>query len=736
MIKYKNKKVNIIIILLIIVVLNLVAMIWFNNLVFNELETSAKSSLEEMAEEQSRAIALIIENKQDNVKGIVDVITYIGNNPGTLDRTMEIWTKEFEIETIIITDIYGKGITSTGEIADISKEEFFSKAALGEISMTNVYDSKYTGNSVLGLSAPIYYGGHVQGVIVTEYNVIELASLLMNATDSRGSSMIVNSEGEILIHTYPFPISFENFQTATFEEGKTYESILNDFANSVSGDVTFTIMGDRKLGEYIPLGIEDWTLFFEISESAMSESADTITTGMIVISVCLLLAFSALIFYILWARKKSVEEIEKVAYYDELTGVSNLIKFKLDMNEIISRSDFNASKYVLIKGDIDNFKVINEVYGIDVGDRVIKQVVKIAHALDGEFFQIARTGSDEMLVFAERDKVDAFFKVRHGFIDALKTEIPEVEKHFFNFRYGRYFLEPDEKDIDEMIIKVSIAHSYARAKTGWAVWDYDEKFKLHMLRMTELTNKMEDSLHHEEFKMFLQPKYCPRKNEIVGAEALVRWIEDDGKMIYPNEFIPLFEKNEFITTIDKYIFESACKLISKRLEQGLPCVPISANFSRRHLQNPKFVNSLSTIAKKHNTPTKYLEIELTETAIIDNVDILHQVLSELHEAGFSVSIDDFGSGYSSLGMLKSFNFDVVKLDRSFFVTEEEERDTAKTVLEGIIQLISSIGSKIVAEGIEYDDQVEFLRTVECYAIQGYYYAKPMSSDDFEKLMDS
>ncbi len=734
--KKKFKELNIFILMLSIVIINIIAVFWFNNMVFDELESSAKSTLKQMANEQNRAVSIIIEHKRDNVIGIVDVVRFIGNEPEILFESMDIWENEYDIETLILTDLEGLGIVSTRETVDISDSPYLAPAISGEIVLSSVYESSYTGNSVLSLFAPIYYEGSIQGVIVAEYNVHELANLLLRTTDERGSSMIVNSEGEILVHTYPFPITFENFKTAGFEDGKTYEDILNDFATRTPGDVVFSIAGEKKLGEYIPLGVGDWTLFFEISEVALSDSGNAISSAMLTISASLLLAFFILIFYILWVRRKSMKQIEQVAYYDELTGVSNLVKFKSDLEIILNRKNFDSSKHILLKGDVENFKVINEVFGIKVGDNIIKEIATISKNMKGEIFEIARTGADEFIILAEKDKVENFFKNKTQYVNSLKQSIPEIKKHLFRFRFGRYFLEPNESNVDDMINKVSIAHSYARAGTGLSLWDYDDKFKNHILRTTELANKMEDALKNREFKMFLQPKYNLETNKIVGAEALVRWIQDDGTMVFPNEFIPLFEKNGFILTLDDYIFKSACELISKNLKNGEPCVPISVNFSRRHIENKNFTKNLVEIAKSYNVPLSYLEIELTETSIIENFEILNEFIRELQSVGFTVAIDDFGSGYSALGMLKEYKFDVVKLDRSFFVCAEEHREVAKTVLVGIINLVSSLGSKIVAEGIEYQDQVDFLRTVNCHFVQGYYFAKPMSSDDFEKLLKS
>ncbi len=179
------------------------------------------------------------------------------------------------------------------------------------------------------------------------------------------------------------------------------------------------------------------------------------------------------------------------------------------------------------------------------------------------------------------------------------------------------------------------------------------------------------------------------------------------------------------------MFENTCALLQKWKSKGKPLIPISVNFSRVHLRNPYFVRELKKIADRYEVATKYLEIELTETSIIENYDNLSIILHELKSAGFAVSIDDFGSGYSSLGMLKDYKVDIVKLDRSFLTGENEGR-LAQVVIEGIVTLVHNLGTKVVAEGIETTEQLEFLRETGCYAAQGYIFAKPMSIEDFEK----
>ncbi len=721
--------------IILIILANVFSILWFNNMVLNELESSAKETMSSMVEEEKHVISLVTQNIEERLFSINNIIQHIGEDQAALLEYLELWKLSYNFETITLTELSGVAISSETGVTDISKYDVMHLVSSGNIEVTDIYKTGKDDIEVIAIYYPLIYEGAVEGAIIVEYSVEYLSSLLINSTDNRGASMIVNSSGDIILHTYPFDISFENFMQADFEEGKSYESVLNDFRHSIPGQVTFTIMGDKKIGEYLPVGINDWSLFFEISESNLSESAKPIINSMTVISIVLSVTFSTLLIYILLLRRNSLKNIETVAYKDRMTGVSNLVKFKIDLAEIFENNNLDLSKYALLKLDIENFKAINEVFGFDTGNKVICKTADILSEIKGDIFELARIGTDEFIIFTENQVIEDFLSQQNLLSDGIKKDIPEIKKHLFTFRYGRYFVEPEELNVDEMVNKVSMAHSFAKSQAGTLIWDYDEKFKQHLIELTEITNKMKGSLINNEFKLYLQPKYNMTDEKIVGAEALVRWIEPDGNMIYPGEFIPLFEKNKFIVELDIYMFRSACMFLKKRIQNNQQVIPISINFSRLHLENPNFVQQLINIALTFDVPTNYIEIELTETTVIEHQDKLSGILSQLKSAGFHVSIDDFGSGYSSLGMLKEFIFDVVKLDRSFFTSINSD-DLSDIVVEGIISLVHSLGSTIVAEGIETKEQIDILKEINCDIVQGYYYSRPINTNDFEKLLDN
>ncbi len=456
----------------------------------------------------------------------------------------------------------------------------------------------------------------------------------------------------------------------------------------------------------------------------------TIEEVNIILTIVATISISTVFFliYIMKLRKKHLSLVEKMAYYDEITGLPNLNKFKLEAQEIM---DNNPDKvFIIVKFDIVNFKAINEIFDFSVGNKVLEKIAEVKKFVDNEYFLKSRVGSDEFLIFADDKLLLDLESATIKYEQIFKELVPDLEIHKFEFRYGRYIVPKDEKkDINDIVNKVTMAHGLTKISSGSKIIDYDDSFKESVIKFTEITNKMQRALLNEEFKIYLQPKVRISDFKVVGAEALVRWIEDDGMMIYPNEFIPLFEKNGFIVKLDMYMFERACMLIKSWLTKGEKCVPIAVNFSRLNLLNSNLINELNCIIDKYDVPKKYIEIELTETLVAENEEDLKELFDKFHKEGFVVSIDDFGAGHSSLGMLKNYKADTLKLDRSFLINSKGDV-RGDVVVSGIIKLAHDLNMDTVAEGVEKKDQLDFLQTIDCYAAQGYYFSKPLQVSEF------
>lgn len=245
-----------------------------------------------------------------------------------------------------------------------------------------------------------------------------------------------------------------------------------------------------------------------------------------------------------------------------------------------------------------------------------------------------------------------------------------------------------------------------------------------------LEERLKKGIKNNEFVIYLQPKFYTKTEKLAGAEALVRW-NRDGDVVMPNIFIPLFEKYELITVLDTYVLENICRLQQQWRKQEYNIVPISVNESRLHLYNENHINDLIDLVNKYNVQPNTIELEMTETTVVHNVELAKEAERNVHKLGFTVSMDDFGTGYSSFSMLKNINIDVLKMDKSFFDDVLESR-RGKIIIEAIIEMSHKLNMKVVAEGIEIKEQVEYLKNIKCDMIQGYYFERPIKVEEFEE----
>lgn len=430
------------------------------------------------------------------------------------------------------------------------------------------------------------------------------------------------------------------------------------------------------------------------------------------------------------ADKKHTKELERIAYYDELTNIPNVSRLKVDVARILSEN--SNQKFMVLKFDIRQFKMINERAGFEAGDRILQVIAATTVSiLNSRYSVFAREGGDKFILFDCYNTIEEIDNLRLTLIAAFRHSISQFVRMKIDFPFARYLIPANEKDVATILEKVNIAHRESKEYYSDRFLDYNEDLKKHILAEADMEGRMAPALAQNEFALFLQPKVRIDTEQIVGAEALVRWQAQGAGMLYPNQFIPLFEKNGFVTSIDMFMLDSACEIIKGWIKAGKSPVPVSINFSRLHLNNDDFVSELVAVVKKHGISTKYIEIELTETTVFDNEKLLQTVLSKLHECGFTVSMDDFGSGYSSLGLLKNLPVDVIKIDRSFLV-ENDDAERSNIVIGSVISMAQKLGIQTVAEGVETREQVELLKQLGCELVQGYFYAKPMPHANFTK----
>lgn len=428
--------------------------------------------------------------------------------------------------------------------------------------------------------------------------------------------------------------------------------------------------------------------------------------------------------------------VHKLAYSDEVTGGFNRRKFDQAAFEAINSNEIET--YSMIWLNLQKFKLINDIAGIELGDKTLKYVYeKITKLLnDGEY--VARLFSDNFVILLKEQNDQKIEKRLNNIISQINDFNDSRElKYYLTFICGIYHINDIKLPITTMEDRAHTALKSINSKQSdlCVCYYYTDEIRSILLQEKEIENIMRDSLKKKEFQIYLQPKYSLKSKKIYGAEALIRWIHPIRGLLSPAEFIPLFERNGFIIDIDLYVFEEVCNLIRKWLNAGKEIHPISVNMSRAHFVNNDFFKEYIRIKNEYDIPSKYIEIELTETMVFEDPEMFSKIIKKIHQAGFKCSMDDFGSGYSSLNLLKDLELDIVKLDRAFFSSEMMENKKENIIVKSIIDMTQALNMLTVAEGIESKQQMEFLSKTACDYIQGYVISKPVSINEFERMIE-
>ena len=413
---------------------------------------------------------------------------------------------------------------------------------------------------------------------------------------------------------------------------------------------------------------------------------------------------------------------------DLLTGTANFAHL-IDFGQKLQKNG-KLAQYSGIAISIRNFKFINQEYGSNAGDRVLQQYAEKLSALLGQGELLARNGGDNFIMLIKQSEVRKVLEK----VGQVEVELPDdAGKITLHSRCGVYDVKEDDEDINRVVDACNLALADARKRGNVdQVW-FENTLIGELVERKEVLERYQDGLKKEEFIVYYQPKVDMRDNRLCGGEALVRWSRD-GVIIPPYEFIPVLEEEGVVTGLDYYVLERVCRDIKNWIGEGMEPVRISTNFSKLHLKNPDFASRILGIVDRYGLDGRHIEIELTESSGYEDFEALQQFVNAMKERGISTSIDDFGTGYSSLSLLKDLDADVVKLDRSFlFGLEGGDKLTAK-LIANIVRMIGDLNRKVICEGVETKEHVDFLTGVGCYLAQGFLYDKPLRREIFEERL--
>ncbi|MDD3403764.1 MAG: EAL domain-containing protein [Hespellia sp.] len=426
----------------------------------------------------------------------------------------------------------------------------------------------------------------------------------------------------------------------------------------------------------------------------------------------------------------AIQQLHYLSDYDVLTGIYNRSKFAEETDELLRKN--TDKKYVLVRFDVERFSLINSYYGSEAGDSLL---IHIAN----ELREFAKEQTEITYGRIEADEF-AFCTGYEKDID-IEMNIQQMQERIKRFKirfnlvvpFGVYKVTNHDISVSIMLDNANLAAKQIKGNYVNTYSVYTEDLREHLTSEQEIVNEMAEALANEEFAVYLQPKFSLATNTPSGAEALVRWKHPVKGMISPGEFIPVFERNGFIEKLDYYMWEHTCRLLHRWIQEGREPFPVSVNVSRNNLYNPYLVENICELADKYEVPHELLHIEITESAYTDTPLMIQETIDRFHEFGFVMLMDDFGSGYSSLNILKDIDIDILKIDMKFF-EKAKIPGRSESIISSVIRMAKWLNIPVIAEGVESTEQVEFLRSTGCEYVQGFCFAKPMPVEVYEETV--
>lgn len=686
------------------------------------MEEQNWSTLQDIVNQQVFNVRLKFYNDIEVVESYAQMLENRGVDQEEILVLLQNMAMNDNFDHFMIAAQDGKAMMDHDVVIDLSDKTYLTTAFdEGKTMITEPNPSSIRDVNIIEIVTPIYKEREPYALLIGTYNALYLNQLFLPFFNDVGNIVISDHSGNIIAHNHHYESLNYDFETLN-KEFKQQDTLQIE-------DGDYYIYG-------ADVGINDWRMFVSIPKDVVLQRLNEIVFASLMVSLFVLCFIVVFYYRHIYMQRQYSKHIEHVAYYDELTGLPNLNKFKLNAQRVLKNRQ--EACFVSTKIDVLEFKMINELYGFEMGDQLLCELSNVLKSIPGilgiKVGTIGRIAKDEFILL---HKVESSVEKKLQMGRILEYHInekmkPYLENHVIELRVGRHFIGKEEFNIDEIIEKVNLVHHKMKAQKKIKLLDYDEMYKDDIRKETTIKNKMKQALEKKEFKLYLQPKYHLASSSIGGCEALVRWVEQDGTMVMPNVFIPLFEETGFIEKLDFYMFESVCQEIQYWMEHKLPIVRVSVNFSKLHVSNPLFIDTLCAITDRYGIPRTYLEIEVTESALIDQEASLITWMHQMKDAGFYVSMDDFGSGYSSLGILANLPLDVVKIDQSFF-RKCDDKVKIKAIVKSILLLTKELHIQCVAEGVEDEEDLHFLKAQGCDYIQSYYYSKPIKAKDFHQL---
>lgn len=730
--------------LVLLTVILVVSVLFYIDNLNENFEREVFRTLEEVSSQEAMAIETEIQRKQDMLSDLshvmeIDIDAEPDAEPDAILKSVHTQLQPIVEENglrgmgVALED--GRAYSTRGEIMDIKDQEFYQRAWNGE----SVLSGRITLNRVAKDYVNVYATpihdektGEVIGVLYATYNTRNFRSTMETPSfHGEGYSYMVDAKGDTVVdssHATSFQ-NMENIFTSIEEADGKNATMANELRQLMEQREAGRIVFRNKVDKYLycyPLSVNNWYLLTVVPVSVVDTQMNVVVRNTIILVVVLAGIFIAMILLLVNQYRKKQAELKTLAYVDPVTGGDTFAKFQMDYEETVSGCP-NVS-FALLSLDLNRFKMINDMYGSEEGDRILQNMDRIWKEIFREHEYCGHRMADRfavLLTYQSREELE--FRIRD-----YRKLLRETTKNRYNLslRIGVYLLQGTKESFSTAYSRSMMAFAAAKDSEKHFYAFYNEEMEEQLIWEKLVEDDFDTALKNKEFVVFYQAKINSETQQITGAEALVRWIRPDGTIIPPGRFIPVLENNDSIVELDRYMFREVCLQQKQWLDEGKSIVPVSVNLSRVQLADRNLVDYYQRILDETGLPPEYIGLEFTESAMFNNEEILRDTVDRLHDMGMKVLIDDFGVGYSSMMSLKVIPVDILKVDKSFIDSIGDER--GDKIVISIIEFATSLGMSVTAEGVENDEQYQFLQAHRCDDIQGYYFSRPVPADEYEK----
>ena len=613
---------------------------------------------------------------------------------------------------------------------NVKDYKYFQEGIKGNRLM-DFLGSYYDNDTLIVLySVPIIINGQVKAILTGAHSARDYTNAIdITAFNDEAVVHIVDGDGNLVLRDdSPNTV----LKTSIFE----YDDVPAEKkrkALKATQTVSYwfkDVNGVRKVAAFIPIGYNNWKILAILPFSSITHNTNSILRFTVVFFLIINLMVILGARYIFALRQKSTNMIMDIALKDDVTDSLNKTSFYLESEKILLQHCTDDVKLAVLVMDIDGFKIINEIYNTNTGDNVLRKIAEILSKNIAEVGIYARLNDDVFAIMCEYNDENSLIQL----VNNICEEIKSIELNVKIIpSFGIYDVVNKDLPINKMIDNASLAKRTVKGLIDNIYAFYDESLSLSILADKEIEAEMKSALTNGQFEMYLQPKIDMKTMKPCGSEALIRWLHPTKGLISPGKFIPLFERNEFIVDVDIYMWEQACKVIRGWIDKGYEPLPVSVNISRIHFKYKNLIGIIENLVQKYNIPKSSLELELTESAFLDNEGEVNSTIMTLQQLGYVIAMDDFGMGYSSLNMLRKLPVNVLKLDRGF-INEATCTQRGFIVLNHVVKMAKDLHAKVVCEGIESAEQVSILQSAGCDIAQGFYYAKPMPIEEYNNFV--